>query len=69
MHGRSCDGSTALETCASARNLPDADAAEVAAVLLARGGFERAEWERTMQIAENRGKSKLIAVLKSNPVA
>lgn len=69
VHGRSCDDSTALETCASSRHLPDADAAEVAAVLLARGGFELAAWERTMEIAENRDKSRLIAVLKNNPIA
>ena len=69
MYHRSWDDSTVLTTCASARNLPDADAAEVAAVLLARGGFEPAEWKRTMEIAELRDKPKLIAVLKSTPVA
>jgi hypothetical protein len=69
VHALSPLGDTALATCASANTLSDADAAEITAVLLSRGGFERAEWERTMEIAENRGKSKLNAVLKSNPVA
>ena len=63
MYRRSCDNSTALEICASSSNLSDADAAEVAAVLISIGSVKRNDRERTIKIAESRGKSKLIAVL------
>lgn len=54
---------TVLVSCAASRDFPDADAASVAARLLKIGGFEPAEIARATEIADQRGKTALRAVL------
>lgn len=56
---------TVLVSCAASRDFVDADAASVAARLLAIGGFDH-EIDRAAEIAEQRGKSRLLEVLKQH---
>lgn len=54
---------TVLVACAASRRFSDTDAASVAARLLAIGGFEH-EKGRAIEIARQRGKTKLLGVLE-----
>lgn len=56
---------TVLVSCAASRDFVDVDAASVAARLLAIGGFDH-EIDRAAEIAEQRGKLKLLEVLKQH---
>ena len=67
VHKRSWDDSTVLSRCAASRDFEDQDAAHVADVLLGIGGFEESEWERAVELAELRGKTQLLATLRSHP--
>lgn len=57
---------TVLVSCAASRNFTDADAASVATRLLAVGGFDDSEIDRTLEIASQRGKTKLVEVLNNH---
>ncbi len=59
---------TVLVSCAASRDFVDADAASLAARLLAIGGFDH-EIDRAVEIAEQRGKSRLVGVLKQHQSA
>jgi hypothetical protein len=59
---------TVLVSCAASRDFSDADAASVVERLLAMGGFEPAEIVRAAEIAAQRGKKQLLAVLTSGPL-
>ncbi len=56
---------TVLVSCAASSGFVDVDAASVAARLLAIGGFDH-EIDRAAEIAEQRGKLKLLEVLKQH---
>ncbi|MCL4204957.1 MAG: hypothetical protein KJ000_20955 [Pirellulaceae bacterium] len=55
---------TVLVSCAASRNLSDGDAASVAARLLTIDGFDQNEIQRAVEIAEQRGKTSLLDVLR-----
>lgn len=59
---------TVLVSCAASRDFVDADAASVATRLLAIGGFAH-DIDRAAEIAELRGKSSLLKVLKQYQIA
>jgi hypothetical protein len=60
---------TVLVACAASRDFSDDDAASVAARLLATGGFDHHEIDRAVEIADSRGKTRLLEVLKNHPRA
>jgi hypothetical protein len=60
---------TVLVACAASRDFSDADAASVAARLLALGGFDHYEIDRAVEIAEQRGKTRLLDVLREHQSA
>jgi hypothetical protein len=64
VHFREYGLETVLVSCAASRDFSDADAASVAERLLTMGGFEHAEVIRAAEIAVQRGKKQLLAVLK-----
>lgn len=59
---------TVLVSCAASSDFVDGDAASVAARLITIGGFDH-EIDRAVEIAEQRGKSKLLEVLKQRQSA
>lgn len=59
---------TVLVACAASRDFADPDAASVATRLLATGGFDH-EIDRAVEITDQRGKSKLLEVLKKHQSA
>lgn len=69
VHFREYGIETVLVACAASRDFSDADGASVAERLLAMGGFEHAEIVRAAEIAEQRGKKQLVAVLTKSQTA
>lgn len=57
---------TVLVACAASRDFSDCDAASVATRLLSIGGFDRHEIDRAVEIAEQRGKARLLDVLREH---
>jgi hypothetical protein len=66
IHFREYGMETVLVSCSASRDFSDVDAASIATRLLEMGGFDRHEIDRAVEIAEQRGKTRLLEVLKKH---